>query len=112
MGFDKQRFYRENVVAAHMNTFPTHPNHFYVYANFIRPTQVGGKPVPLLKFIPLESGAYGSTLHKEFLNKTYVPVNVSRLRHCEFGIYDDTGTLINFVGGRTVLTLHFRRLSS
>ena len=112
MGFDKQRFYRENVVATHMNTFPTHPNHFYVYANFIRPTQVGGKPVPLLKFIPLESGAYGSTLHKEFLNKTYVPVNVSRLRHCEFGIYDDTGTLINFVGGRTVLTLHFRRLSS
>ena len=112
MGFNKQRFHKENTIASKPSTFPTHPNHFYVYTNFIRPTLVGGMPVPLLKYIPLESGAYGTALHKEFLYKTYVPVNVSRLRHCEFGIYDDTGTLINFTGGRTVLTLHFRRVIS
>ena len=112
MGFKKQRFHQESTEASYDSTFLTHPNHFYVYANFIHPTQVGGKPVPLLKYVPLESAPYGSTVHKEFLNKAYIPVNVSRLRHCEFGIYDDTGTLINFEGGRTVLTLHFRKVSA
>ena len=49
-------------------------------------------------------------MHKEIQNKLYVPLSVSRLQHCEFGIYDDTGELIKFGGGRTVLTLHFRQV--
>ena len=84
-------------------------NHFYVYSNFIQPIQVGGQPVPLLRYIPINIGEFGQTMYKEFQHKVYIPVNVSRLQHCEFGIYDDTGQPIQFIGGRTVLTLHFRR---
>ena len=90
----------------------TNVNHFYVYTNFIQPSQVGGKPVPLLRYIPLDVGEYGQTMYKEFLNKVYIPTNVLRLQHCEFDIFDDHGKPIEFVGGRTVLTLHFRKVTS
>ena len=92
LGFDKQRFYRENTIATRPSLIASHVHHFYVYSNFIAPTQVGGKPVPLLKYIPLETGEYGATMFTEFLNKSYVPVNVSRLQNCEFGIYDNRQT--------------------
>ena len=90
----------------------TNINHFYVYTNVIQPLKVGGKPILLLQYILLDVGEFGQTMYKEFLNKVYVPTNVARLHHCEFGIYDDQGQEIKFVGGRTVLTLHFRKVAS
>ena len=112
LGFNQSQFYLQNTIASHPSTLITNVNHFYVYTNFIQPSQVGGKPVPLLRYIPLDVGEYGQTMYKEFLNKVYIPTNVSRLQHCEFGIFDDHGKPIEFVGGRTVLTLHFRKVTS
>ena len=109
MGFPDHQFLNEKVVGK-----PTLLNmdlhHFYIYANFIQSTEVGGAVVPLLRYCPIDSGFFGQTLYKEFLNKVYIPVNVSRLHHVEFAIYDDTGKPIEFVGGRTVLTCHFRKV--
>ena len=112
LGFDRNQFYKNDYVASYPSTLNTSIYFFYIYCNFIRSTQVGGKLVPLLRYIPIDAGNYGETVYKEFINKVYVPVHVSRLRHCEFEIYDDTGSPIQFVGGRTVLTLHFRKVSS
>ena len=110
LGFDQEQFYNQKYIAPRKNTFNWNINHFYIYSNFIQPIQVGGKPVPLLSYIPIDAGEFGQMMHKEFQNKIYVPLNVYHLQHCEFGIYDDTGKLIDFIGGRTVLTLHFRKV--
>ena len=85
-------------------------HHLYIYANFIESTEVGGVRVPLLRYCPIDNANYGQTIYKEFLNKVYIPVNVSRLHHVEFDIYNDSGKRITFTGGRTVLTCHFRKV--
>ena len=109
LGFPDHQFLNEKVVGK-----PTLLNmnlhHFYIYANFIQSSEVGGAVVPLLRYCPIDNANYGQTIYKEFLNKVYIPVNVSRLHHVEFAIYDDTGKPIKFVGGRTVLTCHFRKV--
>ena len=111
LGFKRDIFYDEKYCGS-TSLLDMNINHFYIYTNFIHSTQVGGQMVPLLRYIPIDSGDFGVTMHREFLNKVYIPVNVSRLSHCKFGIYDDSGNPIQFIGGRTVLTLHFRQITS
>ena len=109
LGFSRNVFHKETVEGK-PSLLNMNINHLYIYANFIQPTEVGGALVPLLRYSPIDSGLFGQIMYKEFLNKVYVPVIVSRLHHLEFGIYDDTGKLIDFSGGRTVLTLHLRKV--
>ena len=100
LGFTNTLFHRE-MLTGDVSLLNRNINHFYIYANFIRPTEVGGRPVPLLRYSPIDMGRFGQTMYKEFLNKVYIPVSVSRLQHVEFGIYDDAGEPIKFEGGRT-----------
>ena len=110
LGFPRNTFYNETLTGK-TSPLDMNINHFYIYTNFIQSTEVGGHLVPLLRYIPIDNTSFGKTMYKEFTNKVYVPVNASRLHHCEFGIFDDTGRPIQFIGGRTVLTLHFRKRS-
>ena len=109
LGFSNTTFHQERLIS-HVSLLNMNINHYYIYANFIQPTQVGGKPVPLLRYGPIDTGRFGQTMYKEFLNKVHIPVSVSRLQHAEFGIFDDAGEPIEFIGGRTVLTLTFRKV--
>ena len=109
LGFSNTIFHQESLIGS-ITLLNMNINHYYIYANFIQPTQVGGKPVPLLRYGPIDAGRFGQTMYKEFLNKVYIPVSVSRLQHVEFGIFDDAGEPIEFIGGRTVLTLSFRKV--
>ena len=110
LGFDKSVFFNETCQASHSPLLDKNIHHFYLYSNIVVPTYVGGAEVPLLRYIPITNAEYGQTLFVEWNNLTYLPVSVSELRQVELALYDDTGERVNFEDGRTVVTLHFRKI--
>ena len=83
----------------------------YVYTNIINSVHVGDVQAPLLLACPMKGKFGNDTVHQlEFLNPTYVPLNRSKLRQIDIAIYDDAGTLVPFLYGKTIMTLHFRKM--
>lgn len=85
-------------------------NSLYVYTDIIQDRIVGDSLVPLLRSVPAE-GKHGSINCKEMLRVHYMPIQKKTFHTIHIYITDDTGTLVPFQGGRSVVTLHFRRKS-
>lgn len=90
-------------------------SHMYVYASVVKPIQVGGVSVPLLKNIWLDSDkarkyTEGDIYHTTIKNPMYVPINTTSINRIEINIRSDSGEFVPFIEGSvTSLTLHFKR---
>ena len=82
----------------------------YVYSNIVDPVFIGDVKAPLLLTCPFKKPDSINVVHQqEFLNPCYAPLNRARINQIDIAIYDDAGSLIPFVYGKTKLSLDFRR---
>lgn len=84
----------------------------YVYTNIIQSVYIGDVQAPLLLTCPFKNKESKDDVHQlEFLNPYYAPLNRSVVNQIDIAIYDDSGSLIPFLYGKTKLSLDFRRKS-
>ena len=86
--------------------------HLFIYSDLADYTFVGDIEAPILRVIPFESTKKDSNhVHKEFVNLHYVPLTKSGFDEIGINIRGDTGQLAQFVGGKSMIKLHFRKKS-
>lgn len=82
----------------------------YVYCNIVDAVYIGDVKAPLLLTCPFKrSDSFNIVHQQEFLNPCYVPLNRAHINQIDIAIYDDAGSLIPFLYGKTKLSLDFRR---
>lgn len=84
-------------------------NCLYVYSDIVQSGIVGDAHVPLLRVVP-SRGVHGDIHHISFQNQYYVPLQKRSFDTVRIYIADDAGDTVAFRGGRSVITLHFRRV--
>jgi hypothetical protein len=87
----------------------------FVYTNIIKSSIVGGKKAQLIRIIPLENpsnNSVGSMKSLTFNPILFYPLQQNYLDMIEIQIRDNSGRLINFQSGKTIITLFFRQLDS
>ena len=80
----------------------------YVYTDIIENQHTGDCKVPLLRVIPIAS-KYGDNVCVRYDKPHFFNINRSRIQTIEIDLRDDEGELISFEGGRSIVTLVFRR---
>ena len=81
----------------------------YVYCDLIEPVFVGDTKTQLLRTANIDAGAHGVANHIYTL-PIYIPLQKKHFDTVEINIMTDTGEPVPFVSGRSVVTLHFRRI--
>ena len=82
----------------------------YVYCNIIDSVFIGNVKAPLLLTCPFKKlGKQDFVNQVEFLNPSYIALNRKNLQQIDIAIYDDSGSLVPFLHGKTKVTLHFRK---
>ena len=80
----------------------------YVYTDIIENQFVGNVRVPLLRVVPVTS-QYGDVCCIKYDKPYFIPLNRSTVQTIEVNLKDDTGNLISFEAGKSIITLQFRR---
>ena len=83
----------------------------YIYSNIIESGYVGDVKTPLLLICPFNDQTKNALTHLQFQHISYKKLNRNTFQQIEMSIYDAFGQLINFSHGRTVINLHFRKIS-
>ena len=83
----------------------------YVYADILGPRAVGDSEVPLLRTVPVQ-GIDGEFITREYVNPLYLPVERNHIDTINLAISKDTGELVPFERGKSMVTLHFRKIHS
>lgn len=86
-------------------------NHLFLYSDIVDYTMLGDIEAPILRVIPYEQST-SIHVHKEFLNLHYVPLAKSYFDDISINIRGDTGELVHFAGGKSMVKLHFKRKST
>ncbi len=82
----------------------------YTYTNIIEPVYVGDVLAPLLLTCPFKRGNKEDQVYQqEFLNPSYHVINRNKVSQIDIAIFDDSGSPIPFIYGKTRITLHFKR---
>lgn len=79
----------------------------FVYTDIVDNVIVGDSLSPLLRNVVV-NGTFGDIIEREFYNPFYKNLNKGRIEEIEISLRDDTGNLIPFEFGKTLLRLHFR----
>ena len=85
---------------------------FYVYCDLCTEVCVGDSLVPLLRTVSYNAADYGEHVTVLYSNPIYVPLNKHYISCIEVKVCDDSGEVVPFVEGKTVLTLHFRKFKT
>ena len=85
-------------------------DYILVYTNIVKDSVVGSGEAPLLRTVPA-SRNWGHQQSHIFDNPHYVPVALSQIPRIEIKIASETGNLIPFEEGKTLVKLHFRKKS-
>ena len=110
LGFDKTHLYTGSHVAQKAPLLNRGIYNFYIYCNICSDVQVGNVKAPLLQTVEVDEGKkWGIPRTIRFTRPIYVPLNTNNFHSILIEIRDDTGELVHFGKGKTVLTLHFRR---
>jgi len=83
----------------------------YIYCDVLGHMHVGDTRAPLLRAIAVR-GKHGEAVHEIFSKVTYIPLQKKVFDSIEINIMTDTGKPVPFVGGKSLVTLHFRRSSN
>ena len=84
-------------------------NHLFVYSDVAEYTLLGHMEAPILRVVPFHQRKQSNHLHEEFLNLHYIPVSKGIFDEIHINISGDTGQPIQFVRGKSMVKLHFRR---
>lgn len=85
-------------------------NHLFIYSDLADFTFLGNIEAPILRVVPFESTRKDSNhTHEEFLNLHYIPISKSNFDEIEINIRGDTGEVVHFVEGKSMVKLHFRK---
>ena len=84
----------------------------YIYCDVLENVTVGDTLAPLLRIVDATAGRRGENVHQSFDPPRYMPVRKKRFDTIEMLIKDEYGEDIAFEGGKSVVTLHFRRASN
>jgi len=83
----------------------------FVYSDIVSPSFVGDSYTQLLRLIEIPSNnKFGDQVKITYSNPYYLPVFVKEFDTIEIDIKDDTGERIPFEFGRSIITLHFRKV--
>jgi hypothetical protein len=84
----------------------------YIYSDIVKPSFVGDTYAQLLRVINVDhKSKWSEQTGTTFNNLNYHQVSGNAITTIEVSLKDDTGDLFPFQGGRTWLTLHFRKKS-
>lgn len=86
-------------------------NSLFVYCDIVTPRPVGDVMVPLLRALPLKDSSKETT-HYIFEKPHYIPLERFEFNDIEILLNTDTGKIIPFINGHTIVTLHFRQKRS
>lgn len=115
LGFDEQKvpnmtfFPATETTAQHFPVLNRAITTVYVYSNIVDSVFVGDVKAPLLLACPYKRDELNDVVQLEFLQPTYTKLNRGQFQQIDIGIYDEAGSPIPFLYGKTVLTLHFRK---
>ena len=82
----------------------------YVYIGIIQNQLVGNVKAPLLRVVPVKS-RYGKAAPVTFEQLQFLPLNRSNIQTIEINKRSNTGELVSFESGKSIVTLEFRRKS-
>lgn len=82
----------------------------YVYSNIVETVFIGDVKAPILLICPFRKDPHSNVTKLEFLNPSFCKLNRNTIHQIDIAVYDDAGVLVPFLYGKTVLTLHFRKL--
>ena len=99
------------VFADHFPIIDRQVHELYIYSNLVDTSYVGDIQAPLLLICPFHRSFESSLTRLEFQNITYKKLNRNTFQQIEIGIFDAYGKPINFKFGRTVINLHFRKVT-
>ena len=85
-------------------------NHLYIYCNIVKPQIVGNVLAPLLQIVSVE-GKYVDTVCRTYITPHYVPVLKNSFSEIEISIRNDQNKTIKFEYGKTIVKLHFKKVS-
>ena len=97
-----------NISAAECPVIDRAITSLYCYSNVVESVYVGNVKAPLLLACPFKKDPNSNVTQLEFLNPTYRKLNRQNLHQLDIAIYDEAGSLVPFLYGKTVLNLHFR----
>ena len=81
---------------------------FYVYCNIIKPSIVGNTINKLLRIVHVPKSDFGEQITFSPEHPMYIPIEKDEFDMIEISIKDQTGTVVPFQFGRSIVTLHFR----
>ena len=107
------------VVPNSLNDFPYNTNldigfnQVFIYSDIVEYSIVGHIQAPLLRVVPFKSfnnvKSSNQHIHHEFLNLHYLPIAKSEFDTIGINIRGDLGDTIQFVSGKSMVKLHFRK---
>ena len=107
-GFDNNAKLSEGMTISTSTSTINIYHSIYVYTDIIENQHTGDYKVPLLRVIPITS-KYGENVCVRYDKPHFFNINRSRIQTIEIDLRDDEGELISFEGGRSIVTLVFRR---
>jgi len=81
----------------------------FIYCDVCSETVVGNTRVPLLRTVSFPLASFGETISVIYNNPIYIPCMKRTIDSIGIKVCDDSGRLIPFIEGKTLITLHFRR---
>ena len=84
----------------------------FVYSDVADYTYVGNITAPILRIVSYKQSKSSTQSHQEFVNLHYVPLAKSYIDQVHIDIKDEIGRPVPFVGGKTLVKLHFKRIKS
>jgi hypothetical protein len=83
---------------------------FFVYSDVVESSVVGDVQANLLRIVNI-SGNRGDIINTVFLNPYYIPISKNYFSQIDISLCRDTGEYLDFLKGKVILILHFRRKS-
>ena len=106
-----EAFDKSNAITSRSIVSPTSGfEYILVYTDIVKDSVVGTTEAPLLRTVPA-SRRWDEQVSHIFDSPHYVPVALSRIPRIEIKIASETGNLVPFEQGKTLIKLHFRKKS-
>ena len=80
----------------------------YVYCDLCKGNVVGDTNIPLLQIVTIRLN-HGDYVCERYETPRYAPVQRNHISNIKIDITDDTGRIIIFLAGKTIVTLHLRK---
>jgi hypothetical protein len=106
---DNTTYQNKKIISPNISSTNEREHLIYIYTNIIKNTLLGDQFAPILKVISVE-GEYGKNIYQEFQRPMYIPLKIDQIQWIEISLRRDDGLLVPFETGKSVLTLHFRKI--